>query len=95
MQTLQELKAEQLELEKKLAQNKEKQMVIFDAEFCKKNGFCLGDIVLFEGKKAKIVGFDRCHNGEPNYYKISLFTKGNALGSAQRFVYNLAKMVKA
>lgn len=95
MQTLQQLQSEQLELEQRLAENKEKQIAIFDAAFCKKNGFGVGDIVLFEGNKAKIVGFDRGSDGVPFFYKISFFKKDRSLGTAQRIVYNHEQIKKA
>lgn len=89
MQTLEQLKAEQLELEQKLAQNKQKQFAIFDAEFCEKNGFCVGDIVFFKGTEGRIIGFSRDGVGRPLWYKISLFRKDRSLGSAERIVYDI------
>lgn len=88
MQTLEQLRAEQLDLEQKLAQNKQKQFAIFDAEFCKKNGFYVGDIVFFKGIKGRIIGFSRDGSGRPLWYKISLFRKDRSLGSAERIVYD-------
>ena len=95
MQTLEQLKAAQLDLEQKLAQNKEKQIAIFDAEFCKKNGFYVGDTVLFEGKKAQIAGFQRGYDSQPYRYEVSLFNKDGAPSVLRRVVYTSAKMEKA
>ena len=92
MQTLEQLKAEQLDLEQKLYQNKQKQFAIFDAEFCEKNGFYVGDIVFFKGIKGRIIGFSRDGSGRPLWYKISLFRKDRSLGRAERLVCDISSL---
>lgn len=84
--TLEQLKAEEKELNEKLRTNKKLQQTILEADLILRTGMNVGDKIEYRGAQMVIVGIKLRYLDEPDF-DCRLILKDGSLGKLQKWIY--------